>query len=85
VAWTTVEAVPDGRPVAIDLGQRPRFVDTTTPHAAVWVLRGEQADIAKARRFIEAEHPDTGRVLVYPDGEPNPLGRARTDVLGGRL
>ncbi len=82
VAWTedTQEIAPGQKTWRHDLGERPKLVDVKKPHAAMWVNAGSQADIASANRWIAKDHPDTGRVFVYPTTESDPLGRARRNV-----
>jgi hypothetical protein len=81
VAWTVVEPEWDGRMVARDLGQRPRFVDVTRARACVWALRGDEVEIVKAERFIAREHAESGRVFSYPVDEAEPIERAKREIL----
>lgn len=80
VAWTNRATVPvDWESTRIDMGELPRFEVVVEPAAAVWLLEGTRHDFADAGRHI-ASLPG-GRVFVYPVGEPDPLGRAKADVL----
>ena len=85
VAWTegTQELAPGQKSWRHDLGERPKFVDVKKPHAAVWTNQGTAADVAKAHEYVRKTNPGTGRVMVYPTTEKDPLGRARKDVLEG--
>lgn len=82
-AWTedVREIAPGQR--SWRLGERPRLVDAKKAHAVMWTNRGTRADAARARAYVQKEHPDAGRVFVYPATEEDPLGRARRDVLTG--
>jgi hypothetical protein len=86
VAWTEdeQELAPGQRSWRHDLGERPKLVDVKKPYAAMWRNRGTETDIAKAHEYSRKENPKTGRVMVYPTTEKDPLGRARKDVLAGR-
>lgn len=81
VAWTSQEQEFDGRPFARDLGARPGLREVTKAHSCVWLNKGTDADIEKARLHIESAHPETGRVFVYPVGEPDPIHRSRREIL----
>ncbi len=86
VAWTedTQELAPGQKAWRHDLGERPKLVDVKKPHATVWTNRGTPADLTKAYEYSRKTNPETGRVMVYPTTEKDPLGRARKDVLEGR-
>jgi hypothetical protein len=83
VAWTEDEQkiAPNQKAWRHDLGERPKFVDVEKAHAAVWINRGTQADLAKAHAYIQKTYPATGHVFTYPVTEKDPLGRARRDIL----
>jgi len=86
VAWTEDEQdlAPGQRPWRHDLGERPKLVDVKKPYAAMWRNSGTAVDVTKAQEYSRKENPKTGRVMVYPTTEKDPLGRARKDVLAGR-
>ena len=81
VAWTSEELVFDGRAFAADLGARAGTRTVRTAHAAVWKLRGTDADLGPARAFVGREYGPIGRVFSYPASERDPLGRARMSIL----
>lgn len=83
VAWMedTQEIAPGQKTWRHDLGERPKLIDVKKPHAAMWVNEGTPVDADKAYVYVKKEHPDSGRVLIYPMTEKDPLGRARRDVL----
>ena len=85
VAWTedTQELAPDQKSWRHDLGERPKLVDVKKPYAAMWRNAGTEVDVGKAREYARKNNPVTGRVMVYPVTEKDPLGRARKDVLEG--
>ncbi len=82
VAWIedTQDLAPGQKTWRHDLGERPKLVDVKKPHAAMWLNSGSVDDVAKARRYVKNDHPDSGRVFAYPTTEPDPLGRARREV-----
>lgn len=81
IAWITTETEWDGKPYARDLGARPGMVEIRAPHAAMWLGRGFEADVEKARAHVEREYGAAGMVLTYPTSEHDPLGRARAVIL----
>ncbi len=85
VAWTedTQEIAPGQKTWRHDLGERPKFVDVKKAHAAMWLNEGTATDAAGARKYVKKDHPDSGRVFVYPTTEKDPLGWARREVLVG--
>lgn len=92
VAWLDEGMVHDGRPFAADLGARPNMRVQVQAKAAMWLNKGTEADIEKARAHVAKEHPDNGRVYAYAftwsagkmAGPKDPLKQAREDVLMGR-
>lgn len=62
----------------IDLGERHTFRAVPRPVAVVWANHGGERDVKRAESFALAEGY---RVLSYPASEPDPLGRARADVM----
>ena len=81
IAWTETVEVPDGTPVAVDLGVRRGFRSEVQAHVCMWLRKGEEADAVRARAYMASDYPETGRVFTYPTSEQDPLGRARVDVL----
>jgi hypothetical protein len=57
-------------------GASPRFRDTAL--AAVWLNEGTDEDLKKATAYATK---DGWQVLTFPCSEPDPLGRARKQVL----
>jgi hypothetical protein len=86
VAWTEdmQDLAPGQRSWRHDLGERAKLVVVKKPYAAMWRNAGTPEDVVKARAYAKKENPTTGRVMVYPTTEKDPLGRARKDVLAGR-
>lgn len=80
IAWAMSERVWDGEPYRADLGERPGLVDVVTPRAAVWLNSGSRADFEKAKAYA-AEEGEGRVVFVYPENEPDPIGRAKRDVV----
>lgn len=88
IAWVVEETVHDGRPYAHDLGQRPGTRVERVARAAIWLNKGTEADVVKARAYCEnptsrsSTDPESARyAFIYPPTEKDPLGRARRDVL----
>ena len=86
IAWYVTEQEHDGRPFAADLGAQPRMRTVRRPKAAMWLRRGTDADLARARAYCAAENARRGegegplRAVVLPDDEPEPLAVARKKV-----
>lgn len=78
VAWTEDEWVHGGEPHRADLGERPGMIAVRRPRAAVWVPDGDDADLRRAEVYAELR---SARVYTYPVGEPDPIGRAKADVM----
>jgi hypothetical protein len=68
----------DGKPYAVDLGQRAGLKSVKRPVTLVWCLRGDAVDTEKAHRFARAEGYS---VLSYPVEESDPLARAKRDIM----
>jgi hypothetical protein len=85
LAWTEdIQEIAPGQPTwRHDLGERPRFVDATKAHAAMWTNDGTDEDLGKASAYAKKEYPDRGRVFCYPPSEHDPLSRARKEILSG--
>ena len=79
IAWTEEQEVFDGQSFAADLGARPGMKSVRTAYAAVWLNKGNKADIAKAE--MHAAENESRRVFVYPTSERKPLERARKEIL----
>ncbi len=62
----------------IDLGERHTFAMVDKPIAIVWLNSGDAADVERAQTYAQA---NGYRVFTYPTSEPEPLVRARLDVL----
>ena len=87
IARVDEERVPDGRPVAVDLGARPKLVTAQVPRAAVWLLEGGRDDVRRAREYCEAananrtENAGEWHVYLFPTTEADPLGAAKKQAL----
>lgn len=79
LAWLDEDfiIVKEGQP---DIGRPHTFKAIPKPLAAMWLNKGTDADLAKAKKYAET---DARTVFCY-DGERDPLGRARRDILAGR-
>lgn len=79
VAWADVAMEWDGRPYARDMGARPGMRAVTIGKACMWLNRGTDGDVEKAKAYA-ATKPGY-RVFVYPTSERDPLGRAKAAVV----
>lgn len=61
-----------------DLGETPKIKEIPRPVAVVWALRGSEEDHAHALLYAKREGYE---VFCYPEGESDPLGRAKEEVL----
>jgi hypothetical protein len=79
-AWvvTDFEVVSQGRR---DLGERPKLREVKVPKAVMWANKGTSEDVEKAKAWARKETDHEVAVLVYPTSEPDPMGRAKRDVL----
>lgn len=64
----------------IDLGERHALADVPVPVAIRWLQSGSKADIRAAEAYAAA---NGCKVFTYPTTEPNPLDRARDDIMKG--
>jgi hypothetical protein len=80
LAWTEDSAEWDGEPYAADLGERPSMRPTRLAKAAMWLRKGTEADVEKARAYAAREGH---RVLTFPASERDPIGAAKAAVLRG--
>jgi hypothetical protein len=62
----------------IDLGERHTFASVDRPVAMIWINAGDDADVERAQTYAAREGY---QVFTYPTSEPEPLVRARLDVL----
>ena len=76
LAWTETVMIPDGQPVATDLGAQPNMIKQVKAYACIWLNKGDQEDTVKARTHVTAEHPLTGRIYCYTPSTKDPLGKA---------
>jgi hypothetical protein len=74
LAWTVEDRVWDGEPYARDLGAAPGWKTVQRPLACVWLNKGTEADMAKAKAHAAQEG---AQVLTFPEGTEDPLGLAR--------
>ena len=74
---TEQKIVKHGR---IDLGELHTLADVQVPVAIRWLQSGGKADIRVAEAYAAA---NGCKVLTYPTTEPNPLDRARADIMKG--
>ncbi len=75
----------DGEPWAADIGAHPGMRRVYVPHALVWLSRGSAEDEARARTYVAEgrgwDIESQRHVYTYPPDEPDPLGRAKRDVM----
>ncbi len=64
----------------IDLGERHTLADVQVPVVIRWLQSGGKADIRAAKTYAAA---NGYKVFTYPTTEPNPLDRARDDIMKG--
>ena len=84
LAWTDMSGLEaTGRQIVKDMNYFPEFKPCVKAHAAMWLSKGTEADIEKARRHLESIKGDylSARVFVYPREEKQPLERARKEIL----
>ena len=62
----------------IDLGERHTFASVDRPVAMVWLNAGDQMDVERAQAYASQ---NGYTVFTYPTTEPEPLQRARLDVM----
>lgn len=84
IAWLEDALIPDGKPVATDLGQRPKLIPHQSAHAVVWKSEATEADFEKAVLYAKRHHGPVGRVYVYEASEQSPLERARKSIAEGK-
>lgn len=76
IAWATeTKLVPTGRTITRDMNYFPEFKTDWEGHAAMWLRKGEEKDIAKAEAYAASEGH---KVYTFPSTENDPLGKART-------
>ena len=61
----------------VDVGERHQFENIKVPVSVMWLNNGEDYDVAEAEKYAKAE----GYTVFLYEGEPNPLERARQDIL----
>ena len=81
IAWAEDGKEWDGEPFRADAGRPPRYVDVVIATACVWLLDGSAADVDKARAFVTSHYGARGAVYVYPVTEPDPLKRAKREIM----
>lgn len=81
IAWREQVMEPVEGTGRADLGMRPRMLARWESRALVWSRAGSQADAESARRHVEHERLHGGTVCQYPSSEPDPIGRAKRDVM----
>jgi hypothetical protein len=84
VAWTETVSVWDGEAFAADLGRHPRLVEQVQPKACIWLNCGTEEDVQKAKSYAAGRITSQGypgAVFTYSETEPDPLGRAKVDIL----
>lgn len=65
----------------VDIGQAHTFRDIKVPVAVVWLNDGTDADVAEAEKFAKTE----GYTVFCYEGEADPLGRAKQDIVAEAL
>ncbi len=84
VAIVVARTVPETyviRARRADLGELPVLGVRHVARACMWLNVGAQEDVEKARQWAATQGDEAWRVFVYPADEPDPLGRAKGDVL----
>lgn len=85
IAWREQVLEPVEGTGRADLGQRPRMMPQWQPRAAVWASPDgadslcSEDSLHSARRHVGQFHG--GAVYQYPANEPDPIGRAKRDVM----
>lgn len=64
-----------------DLGERPKLRQVDVAKTVMWLNRGSDEDVKKAKAYAAKELNYEIVVLTYPTAEKDPLGRAKKDVL----
>jgi hypothetical protein len=70
--------VPTGRHVTRDMNIIPEFRFEWEGKAGMYLRKGKEADIAKAKKWLEAEGYT---ILTFPTTEQDPLGKAKAIVV----
>ena len=76
LAWLDEDCVmvQAGQP---DIGRPHKFKVVPKPMACMWLNKGTEADLAKAKAYAERD----GRTVLCYENEKEPLQRARKDVI----
>ncbi len=75
IAWAEQTAlIPTGRHIMRDMNYFPEFRVEWEGKAAMWLRKGTDADLEKARKYAET---DSRLVFTFPKTEKDPLGSAR--------
>jgi hypothetical protein len=79
LAWVSpdLEIVSPGR---IDLGERPVLKQVLVPRAAMWLKRGTDEDLEKAKAYAKAQKGEYVFVFTYLASEKDPIGRAKKEA-----
>src|SRR5271154_3617394 len=64
-----------------DMGERPELETFRVGKSVMWLNRGTEADVEKAKVYARSEKDKEIRVFAYPTSNKDPLGTARRDVL----
>ncbi len=78
LAWLDEDfaLVQEGQP---DIGRPHKFKAVPKPRACMWLNKGTDADLAKAKTYAARD----GRTVFCYKNEKEPLQRARTEILRG--
>lgn len=60
-----------------DLGEAHKFKTVPKPISLMWLNRGNDSDVLKAKEYAK----EGGYTVLCYEGENDPLGRARRDIL----
>lgn len=79
LAWVSpdFEVVRPGR---TDLGEQPVLKQVLVPRAAMWLRRGTDEDLEKAKAYAKAQKGEYVFVFTYIAAEKDPIGRAKKEA-----
>jgi hypothetical protein len=79
IAWVMVEfEVVKAR--RTDLGEAPVLKQVLVSKAVMWLNRGTEKDLEKAKVYARSQKDQRIAVFTYPTTERDPLGRAKKEI-----